>query len=413
MVFDYKQYDGLGLADLIKKNEVKLEEVRSMAILEIENKNPKLNAIIHKMYDESQPNLTGVFAGVPILTKNIAQESKGQPMTMGSKALAEYKADHDSEFVRQIMTTGVNILGQTNVPEFALMGITEPTFYGPSRNPWNTDYTPGGSSGGSAAAVASGMVPIAGANDGGGSIRIPAAYCGLFGLKPTRGRTPIGPARGRSWQGASVDHILTRSVRDSAAMLDEYTPDRANAFIAPTFEGSYLKASQTPINRPLNIAFTTRSPLGTPVDEECKVAVHKTLKLLESMGHHVEEKEAPIDGKRLAESYLMMYFAEVGSTLREIEKKVSRKVTSKDVEPTTWILGLLGKAVTAKDFLTSLKYWDEVAIKMEDFHENYDFYITPTTAFPPSKIGKLDQTNAEKILIKLVSSFRLNEFHNF
>src|SRR5690606_7712802 len=204
-------------------------------------------------------------------------------------------------------------------------------------------------------------------------------------------------------QGASVDHILSRSVRDSAAMLDQYQYDRANAFIAPPFEGSFLKASQTPIRRPLKIAFTTKSPIGTTVHDECKEAVHKCVKLLESMGHKVEEKEAPVDGKRLANSYFLLYFAEVASTFTEIEKRIGRKVTAKDVEPTTWILGLLGKAVTAEEFLTSLKYWDEAAIQMEKFHDEYDFYITPTTAYPPSKIGELELSSFEKTLIKIVS----------
>jgi len=278
---DYKQYDGIGLAELIRKKEVKHEEVRDMAIQEIEQKNAKLNAVIHKIYNHKEEDLIqnkGIFAGVPVLTKDISQELKGHPISSGSKALADFIADHDSEFVRQIREAGVDIIGQTNVPEFALMGITEPAFYGPSRNPWNTDYTPGGSSGGAAAAVASGMVPIAGANDGGGSIRIPAAFCGIFGLKPTRGRTPIGPNRGRVWQGASVDHILSRSVRDSAAMLDQYRYDRASAFIAPPFNGSYLSVSETPISKSLKIAFTTKSPIASSVDDECKEAVEKNCK---------------------------------------------------------------------------------------------------------------------------------------
>lgn len=179
-MFNYKQYDALGLAELIRKKEVTPAEVQEAAIREIEKKNEQLNAVIHKMYDPSQKleltQQTGIFAGVPVLAKNIGQEIKGQPMTEGSKILADFKADEDSEFIRQLKATGVSILGITNVPEFALMGVTEPALYGPSRNPWNVDHSPGGSSGGSAAAVASGMVPIAGANDGGGSIRIPAAF---------------------------------------------------------------------------------------------------------------------------------------------------------------------------------------------------------------------------------------------
>lgn len=411
VVIDYKRYDGLGLAELIQKKEIKAEEVREMAIREIEQKNGEINAVIHKIDDylkeEENIQSTGIFAGVPVLTKNSSQELKGHPMTNGAKLLANFTADYDSEFVRQMKATGVSIIGQTNVPEFSLMGVTEPAFYGPSRNPWNKDYTPGGSSGGSAAAVASGMVPIAGANDGGGSIRIPAAYCGLFGLKPTRGRSPVGPRRGRIWQGASVDHILSRSVRDSAAMLDQYQYDRSNAFLAPPFKGSYLEATNTPITRPLKIAFTTKSPLDTKVDPECQEAVHQTVKLLESMGHTVIEKEAPIDGKRLANSYMMLYFAEVASTLSAIEDDIGRKVRFKDVEPATWMLGILGKAVSAEELLTSLHYWDKVAIQMENFHDDYTLYITPTTAFPPARIGELDQTKFEKILIRTVGGMGL------
>ncbi|WP_047986476.1 amidase [Ornithinibacillus californiensis] len=408
-MFDYKQYDGLGLAELIQNKEVTIEEVNEAAKREIEKKNKALNAVIYNIDNQVNEPMTGVFTGVTMLLKDISQELKGHPMASGSKVLAEYIPDYDSEFVRQIKNTGVNIIGKTNVPEFALLGITEPVHFGPSRNPWNNDHTPGGSSGGSAAAVASGMVPIAGANDGGGSIRIPAAFCGLFGLKPSRGRTPIGPNRGRVWQGASVEHILSRSVRDSAAMLDQYQADRANAFLAPAFDGTYLTAAQTPLNDKLKIAFTTKSPLGTPVDQACEEAVLKTVKLLEEMGHSVVEKEAPVDGERLANSYMMLYFAEVGSTLRELENLIGRKVKYTDVEPTTWILGLLGKAVSAEEFLTSLKFWDEAAIQMEIFHDDYDFYITPTTANLPSKIGELDPTKLEKTLIRTVSNLGLGK----
>ncbi|MGN7297145.1 amidase family protein [Ferdinandcohnia sp. SAFN-114] len=410
-MFNYKQFDGVGIAELIQKKEVKAEEVREAAIREIEKKNGTLNAVVDKFYKEpvevNHDQSTGPFAGVPFLTKSINQEVKGRPVRSGSKLLENIKADHDSEFVRQIRKTGVTLLGQTNVPEFALLGITEPVHYGPSRNPWNTDHTPGGSSGGSAAAVASGMVPIAGANDGGGSIRIPAAFCGLFGLKPTRGRTPTGPGRGRVWQGASVDHILSRTVRDSATMLDHYQMDRANAFSAPPIRGSYLDALQTSLPRPLKIAFTTDSPIGTAVDQECKLVVHKTIKLLEERGHTVIEKAAPIDGKRLANSYFMLYFAEVATTLTEIEGVIGRKITFNDVEPATWMLNLLGKAVSADEFLASLKFWDKAAIQMENFHDDYDLYITPTTAHPPSKIGELDQTPFEKGLIQVVGALRL------
>ncbi|GAA0321810.1 amidase family protein [Bacillus carboniphilus] len=405
---EYTQYDGLGLADLVKKKEVHPRELVQAAINQIENKNPQLNAVINKMYEKAETTAEhstseGAFAGVPILLKDITQEIEGEPITLGSKAFQNYRAKQDSEYVKRIRKTGAIILGQTNVPEFALLGITEPKHYGPSRNPWNTDHSPGGSSGGSAAAVASGMVPIAGANDGGGSIRIPGAYSGLFGLKPTRGRTPVGPKTGRDWQGASVDHILSRTVRDSAAMLDELKGHvKWAAFHVPDYTGSYLQDMSTPIKDPLKIAFTTKSPLGTKVDPECIEAVHQTAKLLESMGHIVEEKEAPIDGHKIAQCYLNNYFGEVAATLESLTPVLGRKATYKDVEPTTWLLGLLGKATSAKEIALSIREWDRAAYIMEEFHETYDLYLTPATAFPAPKIGEQDPTPAEQMAISVV-----------
>jgi len=205
-LFPYWKYDATGLAELIKKREVTAAEVVAAAIARLEQINPKINAVIHKMYDrarfEAEKGGGGEpFFGIPFLLKDISQGIKGEPMTSGARALQNHPAEVDSEFVRRMRRTGVLFMGITNVPEFALMAVTEPECYGPTRNPWNIDYTPGGSSGGAAAAVASGIVPLAGANDGGGSIRIPAAFCGLFGLKPSRGRTPVGPLFGSCLAG--------------------------------------------------------------------------------------------------------------------------------------------------------------------------------------------------------------------
>ncbi|RIW35091.1 amidase [Bacillus salacetis] len=408
MTIEYEKYDGLGLASLIKNGEVSPVELIESAITRIEELNPSLNAVIHKMYDSAQESLKNLdkslpFAGVPILLKNAQQEVKGHPMTLGSKILSNYISDVDAEYVTRLKKTGTIILGQTNVPEFALLAVTEPRHYGPTRNPWNLNHTPGGSSGGSAAAVASGMVPMAGGNDGGGSIRIPAAFTGLFGLKPTRGRTPVGPGKGRAWQGASVDHILSKSVRDSAAMLDEtHGYERTAAFHAPEFIGSYLNLVNSPLERNLKIAFTCESPLGTPVHAECKKAVLQTVKSLEDMGFEIEEKEPRIDGNRLAESYMTMYFGEVAAALANTGEIIGRKVTMKDVEPVTWLLNQLGNKVTAGEFVQAMQMWDHSAIEMEAFHEEYTFYITPATAYPPSRIGELDQTGGEKMLMKAV-----------
>ncbi|WP_286230996.1 amidase family protein [Neobacillus mesonae] len=411
--FVYQDYDGLGLAELVKNKQVQPKEVLGEAVKLIEEKNPKLNAVIHKLYEKAEKqlehlNIEGVFAGVPFVLKDITQEIEGEKITSGSKAFQAYRAKADSEYVKRVRNTGVLFVAQTNVPEFALMGITEPKFYGPTRNPWDANYTPGGSSGGSAAAVASGMVPIAGANDGGGSIRIPGAYCGLFGLKPTRGRTPVGPNYGRLWHGASVEHILSRTVRDSAAMLDQIQIyEKYAAFHAPPFQGSYLQSVLEPMNEKLTIAFTVRSPLGTEVNHECQQAVYKAAKLLESMGHHVVEKEPPIDGRKIAKSYLTMYFGEVAATLASLEDVLGRKPLIGDVELTTWILGLVGKATPAEEIVQSIREWDRAAFIMEEFHETYDLFMTPTTAFPPARIGELEPSNAEKAAMQLAGKLGL------
>lgn len=400
--FVYKNYDGLGLSELMKKKEVHPKEVLIETIKTIEMHNPKLNAVINKFYEKAEKmaenvDLTGTFAGVPMLVKDIAQEIEGERITLGSKAYLNYKAKADSNYIKNVRKTGAIFVGQTNIPEFALMGITEPKVYGPARNPWNTELTPGGSSGGSAAAVASGMVPIAGANDGGGSIRIPGAYCGLFGMKPTRGRTPVGPFYGRYWQGASVDLILSRSVRDSAAMLDAISVyEKGAAFHVLPYQGSYLNQVQVPPDKKLNIAFSVQSPLGTDVHPECKEAVINTARYLESLGHNVIEMEAPVNGKKLSHSYLTMYFGEVAAVLASLKEILGRKARMSDVETTTWILGLVGKATSAEEFVLSLREWDIAAMAMENFHETYDFYLTPTTAMLAAKIGELEPSSSEK-----------------
>ena len=406
-----RKYDGLGLAGLVKNKEVSPRELVELAIKEIERFNPAINAVVHKMYDEALRRaellpLEGDFAGVPMLLKDMYQEVKGEPMTFGSRLYEANRAAEDSFYVRQLRKAGLLFLGYTNVPEFALMAVTEPKHRGPTRNPWNTDVTPGGSSGGSAAAVAAGMAPLAGASDGGGSIRIPAAYCGLFGLKPTRGRTPVGPQASRHWQGASVTHVLTKTVRDSAAILDNLVmEEKGRAFLPPAFAGRYLDSLQAPLKKPLSIAYSVASPLGTEVEAECRDAVLETVRILEDMGHHVVEKSAPVNGKAIARSYIMMYFGEVGAELLSVESMLGRKARAQDVEPTTWLLGVLGRSTSAAQFVLSLREWDKAAVQMEEFHEKYDLYVTPTTAMLPARIGELDLKSSERALIRAVDKF--------
>ena len=222
---EYMQLDAVGMAALLKNKQVNSEELLNLSYKRLEQVEPRLNAFTETRRELAQKELkemsAGDFAGVPMALKNISQALKGEKLTAGSRLLKEMKAAQDSHLTAKLRSAGFTFVGHTNTPEFGLKNISEPELYGPSRNPWNPDHSPGGSSGGSAAAVASGIVPIAGASDGGGSIRIPASFTGLFGLKPTRGRMPVGPGAGRQWQGASIDFVLTKTIRDSAAMLEK------------------------------------------------------------------------------------------------------------------------------------------------------------------------------------------------
>jgi len=398
----YSTYDGLGLANLIKTKQVSPQELINAAFKRLEEVNPTLNSVIRTRKEKALKEAEHIsiedqpFAGVPIVLKDISQAIEGEPLTAGAKLLMQNIAKRDSNFVARLRKAGFLFIGQTNTPEYGLKNITEPAVYGPTRNPWNTDYSAGGSSGGSAASVASGVVPIAGASDGGGSIRIPASFTGLFGLKPTRGRTPVGPGVGRQWQGASIDFCLTRTVRDSAAMLDLLqTIQPEAAFQVPLFPGSYLEEIQNNQNRKFRIAFTTESPVGTPVSDEAKQAVHNVAKWLEEQGHEVVEQANSVDGIRLMENYYLMNNGEISAMVIDMEKALGRPITAGDMEIVSWVINVAGKSVTAAEFTNSLAEWDIAAAQMARFHESFDFYVTPATAFPAPKVGELTQSQQE------------------
>lgn len=409
---EYDVYDALGLAELVRKGEVSATELCEEAIERIERINPALNAVVTKMYEEGRNSAReatpkGPFAGVPFLLKDLMFAYAGVRMSDGSKARQRYIPDHDSEMVVRFKRAGLVILGKTNTPEFGLMGITEPELFGACRNPWSTGHTPGGSSGGSAAAVAGGMVPMAAGGDGGGSIRIPSAYCGLFGLKPSRGRNPSGPDHGRVWQGAVQEHVISRSVRDSAAMLDATQGADCGApyEIRPPERPYTEEVERDPEH--LTIAFTTRSPLGTPVHADCVRAVEDAALLLEDLGHGVEEAAPNIDGAALARSYLAMYFGEVAADIDELKTVLGRRARPSDVEPLTWTLGLLGRACGEDYLVKGLRVWDHAARAMGLFFKSYDLYLTPTTAYPPARIAELQPKPAEALLIKCINTLRL------
>ncbi len=405
---EYLEQDGLGLAGLIRRKEISPREVLEAAIERIEALNPRLNAVVHKMYEEAEKALEnlpqGPFAGVPFLLKDLEEAYRGHPLTAGSRAYRDYIPDYDSETVRRYKAAGFLILGKTNTPELGLLAYTEPRLFGPTRNPWDPSRTTGGSSGGSAAAVAAGMVPMASAGDGGGSIRIPASHCALFGLKPSRGRTPTGPKRGLLWHGAAVLHALTRSVRDSAAVLDLLTPpEPGSPFLIPPPERPFLEeVGRDPGS--LRIALDTRSPLGTPVDPECIRAAEEAARLLEALGHTVEEARPPIDGLALAKSYLTLYLAWVAAEARRIRAQFGPG-RLRDLEPQTLTLARLGEAVPAAELSLALEEWDRAARALGRFFQGYDLYLTPTVARPPIRIGALNPPPLLERLLDLLNRF--------
>ncbi len=409
---EYDQYDGLGLAELVSKKKVTASEICEEAISRIEDVNPALNAVITPLFDlarkavqEALPD--GPFCGVPFLLKDLLCDLAGVPQTMGSKACQDYVPPQDSELVKRYKQAGLVILGKTNLPEFGLLGITEPKLHGPTRNPWNPDHTPGGSSGGSAAAVASGMVPLASASDGAGSIRIPASCCGLFGLKTTRGRTPSGPPYGRTWQGAVIEHVISRSVRDSAAVLDAtHGCDAGAPYVIPLPAQPYLdELDQSP--GCLKIAFNTRSPIDTKVHPECIGAVEKTAELLEELGHTVEETRPQINGQALARGLVTLYAGEVAALMEDLKLMRGKKVTPSDVETLTWTVALLGRSFKAGHIVKAKREWELAARIMGRFHEDYDLYLTPTMAYPPVKIGELTPGPMELATLKVINTLGL------
>ncbi len=409
---EYDQYDAMGMAELVKQGQVTAAELCEEAIERIERINPKLNAVVTRMYDQGRKEASetlpeGPFTGVPLLIKDLHYAYAGVPMTSGCKALRDYVPDQDAELVVRFRKAGAIMIGKTNTPEFGLLGVTEPELFGPCRNPWNTDYTPGGSSGGSAAAVAARIVPMAAGGDGGGSIRIPSAYCGVFGLKPSRGRNPTGPNHGSVWQGAVQNHVITRSVRDSATMLDAIQgPDLGAPYEIRPPERLYLEEVQEDPGK-IKIAFNTRSPIGTTVHPECVKAVEDTVRLLEELGHHVEEAGPEIDGLALAKGYLAMYFGEMAADLSELGVVLKRKAGPKDVEALTYTLGLLGQSFSSGHLVEALRRWDHAARMMGHFFKKYDLYLTPTTAHPPAKIGELQPKSFEALLLNIVNSLKL------
>lgn len=415
----YETYDALGLAELVRAKEVSPLELLETAIAQVERLNPALNAVVMPMYEEARRLIDnklpdGPFKGVPFLLKDLGLFYQGFPTTFGCRFLSKSIADHTSTLVQRYLQAGLVVFGKTNTPEFGLTVTTEPRSYGPCRNPWNTDFTSGGSSGGAAVAVAAGMVPAAHASDGGGSIRIPASCCGLFGLKPTRGRIPAGPSIGEGWNGMTTDHAITRSVRDSAALLDVSAgPSLGDPYFAPPAGASFLDEVGKPPGQ-LRIAFGSQPPSGAKVDAQCVEAVQRTAQLCSELGHIVQEDMPVIDFGPFQKAFVAIVDANMAALLDKAEKTIGREVTPKDVEYITWRSNLSGKEICALDYIKAVQLIHQTGREVAAFFETYDILLTPVLAKPPVPLGFLN-TQSEDVkgyLINLSTFFGFTNLFN-
>ena len=405
---EYDRYDGLGLAELVRTKQVPAEDLLDEAIARVERVNPKLNALICRRFDEARvearsPQLEGPLAGVPFVAKDLGPALAGVRMTSASRYFENYVPAADDEFFVRVKRAGLVIIGKSNTPEFGLAPVTEPKLFGPTRNPWDLERTPGGSSGGSGALVAAGVVPIAHGNVMGGSIRIPASCCGLFGMKPSRGRTPtLGGAIG----DAGADLGLTRSVRDSAALLDAVRLEHALMFDAPAFEGTYV--SQVQLDpKPLRIALVEDPMLGKGADHECRTALHAAARLCEGLGHHVElASPQGIDYSAAALALILIFASGVGLKMHAANPLPAKKLRAGDLEPGTWAMLLISELLSANDLTTAAFRQRELARAMAGFQSRYDVIMTPTLAAPPVKIGALAIKQSEKVQIEVLARLR-------
>lgn len=382
-------------ARLVRRGEVSPEQLLDAAIDAIERLNPRINAVVLRCYELARASLQGLdraapFAGVPLLLKDMLAEYAGTRMTEGSRFLRDYVSPHDSELVARYRRAGFIIVGKTNTPEFASKPTTEPTLFGATANPWNPALSAGGSSGGSAAAVAAGMTALAHANDGGGSIRCPAAWCGLVGLKPTRSRNPLGPDYGDMGAGLICEHVVTRSVLDSAAVLDATAgPDAGAPYYPPPPARPFAQEVGAAPGR-LRIALSTTPLTGTAVHPECQRAARAAGALCESLGHVVEEAAPRVAAERFNEVFTTIWLGMVAWAIRDWARRTGREPTPDDFEPHTWKMYSLDAARRPSDYLLAVQDMQRMARELAPFFSRYDVWLTPTTTQPPQPLGWFD-----------------------
>ena len=410
---EYMAHDATGLAALVARGEVTQDELLSAALARLEEVQG-LNAIAVSMIEigraRARTPLSGPLAGVPFLLKDWGQDYEGQPNTGGSRARQRWISDRHSTYTQRCLDAGLVIFGRTTTPEFGLKAVTESVLYGPTRNPWDERRSPGGSSGGAAALVAAGVVSMAGASDGGGSIRIPAGYCGLFGFRAGRGRVPKGPQAGEGWDGATSEGVLTRSVRDSAAMLDILCgTDPGAPFIHPKPAQPFADSARVDPGR-LRIGVSCKSPIEAAVSGEAVDAVEISGRLLESLGHHVEQAEPAIDGGLLVDCFLALYVGQAAADVEAARRRCG--AGTGDFESDTLFLAKIGGGMSAGEYVTWRRRWNDLARALADYFERYDLLLLPTTAGPPPLIHELDLPEAQMRVVRVLDRLPVGRLLN-
>ena len=396
---DYAAFDATGLAAAIRKGSISASDVLEAAIARAEAANPSLNAVAHRLYDAARAGAatpaSGPFAGVPWAVKDLGHPVSGAPLTNGSRSFRDAVSSEDAELVRRFRTAGLSIFATSTSPEFGLTVTTESSLYGPTRNPWDLDRSAGGSSGGAAALVAAGVLPAAHATDGGGSIRIPASCCGLFGLKPSRGRTPIGQGRTESWNGLTVSHAVTRSVRDSAALLDCTAGREPGSRYDPPhpFDVGFLASLEQPpaklLGRTPRVAVMHVPFSGVPVHPECRAAVDAAAKLCGELGLEVKEARPAVDGQALGRAMMAVVSAHTAAAIDAREAELGRRLRSDELETATHELVEAGRDLKATDLIAADLAFMTAAEAVGRFQECCDLILSPTLAAPPARLGEL------------------------
>ncbi len=408
MFDDYVRYDGLGLAKLVHTGQVHPKEVLEAAIFSAEKLNPELNAIVTPLYDHAHEQvrhgLEGPFAGVPFLLKDAHHALEGTPMSNGSRLHKGERSTFTAEIVRRFVDAGVVVFGKTNTPEYKLSVFTMPEAWGPTCNPWDVTRSAGGSSGGSAAAVAAGIVPMASATDEGGSIRMPASACGVFGLKPSRGRNPIGPDFSWEYEGQSTSHVLSRTVRDSAAMLDAVSgPEPGSPYVAPG-GGAFLEALEAD-PRQLRVGIPTVTEVfGVPVEPSCVEAVRVSASLLEDLGHVVEDAALPYDEWEVLQASVALAAANTAAVVGELEAKYGRRKVRGSLEDVLLLLAAVGRALPAEQVAAARLTGCRVGLALARFFERYDVLMTPTLGRVPVCFEDASPTPGERRLVRALVS---------